>query len=80
MSSESKDILEGFNAGYVMRQKRPQVYKQLEKEFEELDLPFFKSFIEGGKAYLQELKQSKIERIQQLKDSPSKNRDISLDR
>ncbi len=47
--SELKNIKDGFNAGYIIREKKPELYQQLVKAFGEVDLPFFKSFIDGGK-------------------------------
>jgi len=56
---EIKDIVDGFNAGYIIQQKRPEVYKQLEPVLNEVELPFFDGFIKGGI-------ESKEERLKEL--------------
>jgi len=49
--NDSQDILDGFNAGYILKQERPEVFKHLENSFQDVDLPFFNSFKEGGKEF-----------------------------
>ncbi len=73
--SEIKDIIDGFNSGYIIQQKKPDLYKQLEDVLNEVELPFFDAFIKGGI-------ESKEERLKSLmlgkdisfpsKESPSK--------
>ncbi|MEM9547953.1 MAG: hypothetical protein AAGA77_18375, partial [Bacteroidota bacterium] len=46
--SEINDIVDGFNAGYIIQQKKPELYKQLENVLNEVELPFFDAFIKGG--------------------------------
>ncbi len=79
--SEIKDIMEGFNAGYIIQQKRPEVFKQLESAINEVELPFFDAFIKGGL-------ESKEERLKFLmlgknlgfpnQDTPTKD-DLDID-
>lgn len=52
--SEGKDILDGYNVGYILNQRRPDVYSHLKNQFKDVDLPFFNAFIEGGKEVEQE--------------------------
>ena len=42
--SELKDILEGYNSGYILQQKRPQIFKQLEEPLQDIQTPFFEAF------------------------------------
>ncbi len=46
--SEIKDIIDGFNSWYIIQQKKPDLYKQLEDVLNEVKLPFFDAFIKGG--------------------------------
>ena len=51
---EAKDILEGFNAGYIIQQHRPKLFAELQTAIKEIDLPFFDALAQGGKEYSQE--------------------------
>lgn len=56
---EAKEILEGFNAGYILREHRPELSKQLESSLGEVELPFFEGFISGGREFTKEQTKSK---------------------
>jgi len=68
MSKEAKEILEGFNAGYVIRQKRPELFKQLQKSLKDVDLPFFNAFEDGGKKYTKDKFKSLIQNKERIND------------
>ena len=58
--TEGKEILAGFNAGYIIEKHQPELFKQLENAIEKVELPFFESFIEGGKEYSKERAKTKF--------------------
>ena len=74
MSNESKDILEGYNAGYIIKQKTPELFKQLQESLKDVDLPFFNAFEEGGKEYTQE----KIRELVRKDSKPNINEELKL--
>jgi hypothetical protein len=49
--NDEKEILEGFNAGYIIRSKKPELFDQLKSQFEDLKIPFFTSFVSGGREF-----------------------------
>lgn len=73
--SELKDIVDGFNAGYVIRKEKPLLYEQLNHAINDVDLPFFESFIKGG----EELTTEQLKQLMS-KDSISIDKTKSLDK
>ncbi len=79
--SEINDIVDGFNAGYIIQQNRPEIFKQLENVLNEVELPFFDAFVKGGI----ESKEERLKTIMLGKDigSPSletpNKEDIDID-
>ena len=75
----SKEMTEGFNAGYLIEKHRPELAQQLVKSVEGVELPFIEGFVAGSQEYAKERTRSKI--ISKLRDStgipspPSKNKD-----
>ena len=57
--SEAKKTLEGFNAGYILKEHRPELSKQLENSLGDIELPFFKGFVAGSKEFIKEQTKSK---------------------
>lgn len=67
MKDESKEITEGFNAGYLIEKHRPELAQQLTKNLEGVELPFIEGFVAGSQEYAKERTRSKI--ISKLRDS-----------
>ncbi len=67
MKDESKEITEGFNAGYLIEKHRPELTQQLVKSIEGVELPFIEGFVAGSQEYAKERTRSKI--ISKLRDS-----------
>jgi hypothetical protein len=57
---EEKDLLEGFNAGYIIEKHRPYLAQQLVKSVEGVELPFAEGFIAGTEEYAKERSRNKI--------------------
>lgn len=56
---EGKEIVEGFNAGYLIEKHRPALAKQLTKAIEGVEVPFVEGFIAGAEEYAKERIQAK---------------------
>lgn len=54
-----QEILEGFNAGYVIEKHRPELAQQLVTAVEGVELPFMEGFVAGSQEYAKERTQSK---------------------
>lgn len=54
-----KDLLEGFNAGYIIEKHRPELSKQLVSAVEGVELPFIEGLVAGAQEYTKERTQSK---------------------
>ncbi|NJL77034.1 MAG: hypothetical protein HC892_20495 [Saprospiraceae bacterium] len=70
---EGKELLEGFNAGYLMEKHRPELSKQVVKATEGVDTPFFEGFVAGSQEFDKERSRSKV--ISKLKDFSSPKKD-----
>ncbi|MCB9352268.1 MAG: hypothetical protein H6573_32960 [Lewinellaceae bacterium] len=77
---EEKELLEGFNAGYLIEKHRPELAQQLVKSVEGVELSFIEGFVAGSQEYAKERTRSKI--ISKLRDStgiskptPTKDKD-----
>ena len=74
-----KEILEGFNAGYLIEKHRPALSKQLVAAVEGVELPFVEGFVAGTQEYAKERAQSKT--IAKLREAskgiprPTKSKD-----
>ena len=55
-----KEALEGFNAGYILEQKRPTLAQSINKTVKDADDPFFQGFQEGSAEYSKEKARSKF--------------------
>jgi hypothetical protein len=58
--SEIKEILEGFNAGYIIEQKQPELAKQLQAAVSEVEDEFFEGFVAGGEEASKERTRGKL--------------------
>ncbi len=54
-----KEILEGFNAGYIIEKHRPELAKQLVAAVEGVEVPFVEGFVAGSQEYAKERTQMK---------------------
>jgi translation elongation factor EF-Tu-like GTPase len=82
MSKEEKDRLDGFNAGYIIEQYRPELSQKLTTSLDGVELPFVEGFIAGSKEFAKEREQVRSRSISKLKDTiqdripnPSKEQD-----
>ena len=57
---ESKEITEGFNAGYLIEKHRPELALKLVKSVEGVELPFIEGFVAGSQEYAKERTQAKV--------------------
>ena len=57
--SNDKEIKDGFNAGYILKTKSPETYKILIENLKDVELPFFKGFVEAGLEVQQDLEKDK---------------------
>lgn len=87
--SEEKDLVEGFNAGYIIEKHRPELAKQLLSAVDGVELPFVEGFVAGSQEYAKE--RTRMKTISKLRDSsrgrlprPTKDKDkdkgIDMDR
>ena len=79
---EGKEILEGFNAGYIIEKHRPDVAQQLVKVIEGVELPFVEGFVAGTEEYAKERTRAKsISRLKGMvqKTNRKSNRDKGRD-
>ena len=75
-----KEILEGFNAGYLIEKHRPELNKQLVNAVEGVEMPFIEGYVEGSNEYAKERTRSKniskiIKVSQSIKPKQDKGRD-----
>ena len=75
-----KEILEGFNAGYLIEKHRPGLNKQLVNAVEGVDMPFIEGYVAGSNECAKERTRSKnISRIvkasKSIKPKQDKGRD-----
>lgn len=64
---EGKEILEGFNAGYIIEKHRPALAKQLVQAVEGVELPFVEGFVAGSQEYTKE--RTQIKTISKLREA-----------
>ena len=81
---EGKEILEGFNAGYLIEKHRPALAKQLVSAVEGVEVPFVEGFVAGSQEYVKERTQAKT--IAKLREAskgsipfPTKGKDKDVD-
>lgn len=89
---EGKEILEGFNAGYIIEKHRPELAKQLVSAVDGVEIPFVEGFVAGSKEFAKERTQSKvITKLRETskgiipkptkdKDRGDKDKDFEIDR
>ncbi|GAB5552860.1 MAG: hypothetical protein Sapg2KO_24510 [Saprospiraceae bacterium] len=77
--NQNKEILEGFNAGYLLEKHDPALAKQLNEAVSEVGEDFFQAFIEGRKEFIKDKSRSKLFKqlekdFSNLSKSPSKQK------
>lgn len=92
MTNSEKDLIEGFNTGYIIDRYRPELAKQLVDGISKSEAPFVEGFIAGSKESVKEREQTRSKGIARLKGlakgripKPTKDRDrgdkeIEIDR
>jgi len=65
--AEQDQLLEGFNAGYVLEKHRPELAQQISQAVETVEEEFFQGFVAGSQQYAKERTQSKT--IGKLRDT-----------
>ena len=63
--AEEKEILEGFNAGYILEQYRPKFTKELISGIKEGNSPFIEGFIAGRDEFIKN--RGKIKTLEKFK-------------
>lgn len=63
-----KEILEGYNAGYLIEKYRPELSKQLTAGLNGVDMPYIEGFIAGSRESTAEKVQNRTKTLQKLKD------------
>jgi len=66
---ESKEHLEGFNAGYLIEKHRPELAKVMTASLEGVDEPFVEGFLAGSKESQAEKTQERSKGLSKLRDS-----------
>lgn len=83
LMSEIKDIVEGFNAGYIIKKSRPELFEELTPELNNIELPYFEAFIKGGVEFTEERIKSLMKKnnlTQPAKDKLTKGKpDIDIE-
>lgn len=77
-----KELIEGFNAGYIIEKHRPELAKQLVEGLDGMEVPFVEGFIAGNSQSLKERERTRSKTISKLKGfakdkipRPTKNHD-----
>lgn len=62
-----QELIEGFNAGYIIEKHRPELAKQLVEGLDGADVPFVEGFIAGNSQSVQDRESAKSRTISKLK-------------
>lgn len=54
MTNDEKELLEGFNAGYLIEKYRPELSQKLVNGLDGVEVPFIEGFVAGSKEFVQE--------------------------
>ena len=57
--SKEKELIAGFNAGYLIEQHDPKLAKKLTEAVSEVEEDFFQGFVEGSNEYSKERSRAK---------------------
>ena len=58
--SEEKELIAGFNAGYLIEQHNPKLAKQLTEAVSKVEEDYFQGFIQGSEEYSKERSRLKL--------------------
>ncbi len=79
---KDQELVEGFNAGYIIDKHRPELAKQLVEGLDQVEIPFVEGFIAGSKESIREREQTRSKVISKLRGfgkgnipRPSKSKD-----
>ncbi len=79
---KDQELIEGFNAGYIIEKHRPELAKQLVENIDEVELPYVEGFLAGTIQFSQERELAKSKTISKLKSfakdrisKPNKSKD-----
>ena len=65
--AQQDQLVEGFNAGYVLERHRPELAQQISQAVASVEEEFFQGFVAGSQQYAKERTQSKT--IGKLRDT-----------
>ena len=70
---KDQELLEGFNAGYIIEKHRPELAKQLVDGLAGVEIPFVEGFIAGSNQSLVEKDLTRSKIVSKLKEVTKKN-------
>ncbi len=77
---QEKDIIEGFNAGYILKSQKPELFEQLKSSLKDSNSEYFKAFNEGAETYEQEKAMELLKTgIKSLDHKPPSKDNLDLD-
>lgn len=68
MMDAEKELLDGYNAGYLIEKYRPELAKQLIAGLSGVDMPYIEGFVAGSRESTVEKVQNRTKALQKLKD------------
>ena len=57
--AEKDQLVEGFNAGYILEKHQPKLAQQISQAVETVEEEFFQGFVAGSQQYVKERTQSR---------------------
>lgn len=86
MTDSEKELIEGFNTGYIIEKFRPELAQHLLEGLQKMEDAFAEGFIAGSQESILERDKTRSKVISKLKgfardrdSKPNKNRDKGLD-
>ena len=64
---KDQELIEGFNAGYIIEKHRPELAKQLVNGLDGIEVPFIIGFVAGSKEFIKERELGKSKAISRLR-------------
>lgn len=80
MTDQEKELLKGFNAGYIIDQQKPELAKKLVEAAENIDEPYIEGFVAGSKESGKERAITKSKVIDRLKGFAKNTPKVSKDK
>lgn len=86
--SDEKELIAGFNAGYLIEKHQPELAKKIGDAVESVEEEFFQGFVEGREEFTKERSRAKLlDRLKGDFDRPlpfskakDKDKDLDIDR